>query len=80
MVELGTGYFILMIIMVVIGVAATAAIVTFFLTKRFFEKQLRENPPVNEKMIRVMFAQMGRKASETQIRQIMRSMKNAKDN
>ena len=43
-----------------------------------YEKQLKENPPITEKMIRVMFAQMGRKASEAQIRQVMRSMQNAK--
>ncbi|UWV77607.1 YneF family protein [Mycoplasmopsis cynos] len=80
MVELSTGLFVLTIVMVCIGVAIAAGITTFFITKRYFEKQLRENPSINEKMIRVMFAQMGRKASETQIRQIMRSMQNAKDN
>ena len=26
------------------------AIVTFFLTRKYFEKQLKENPPINEKM------------------------------
>lgn len=51
---------------------------SFFLTKRMFEKQLRENPPVSEKMIRAMFLQMGRKPSEAQIKSVMRSMKNAK--
>lgn len=50
------------------------AAIGFFLTKRAFEKQLRENPPVSEKMIRAMFAQMGRKPSEANIRQIMKSM------
>ncbi|WP_045433529.1 YneF family protein [Metamycoplasma canadense] len=54
------------------------AIIGVFIVKKKFEKQLKENPPVNEKMIRVMFQQMGRKASEAQIRQVMRSMKNAK--
>lgn len=49
-----------------------------FFTKKKYEKQLKENPPITEKMIRVMFAQMGRKASEAQIRQVMRSMQNAK--
>mgnify|MGYP002514386318 CR=1 FL=1 len=39
-----------------------------------FEKQLKENPPINEKMIRAMFMQMGRKPSEAQIRQVMKSM------
>ena len=51
---------------------------SFFLTKRMFEKQLRENPPISEKMIRAMFLQMGRKPSEAQIKSVMRSMKNAK--
>jgi len=55
--------------------AVVSAIVTFFLTKKYFEKQLKENPPVNEKMIRAMFMQMGRKPSEAQIRQVMKSMK-----
>ncbi|AWX69593.1 YneF family protein [[Mycoplasma] anseris] len=49
-----------------------------FFSKKKFEKQLKENPPVTEQMIRVMFQQMGRKASENQIKQVMRSMKNAK--
>ncbi|TNK95014.1 hypothetical protein C4M98_03685, partial [Mycoplasmopsis pullorum] len=53
--------------------------VTFLVTKKIFEKQLRENPPITEKMIRVMFQQMGRKASETQIKQVMRSMNAVKE-
>ena len=50
------------------------AVAAYFLTRRSFEKQLKENPPINEKMIRAMYAQMGRKPSEAQIRQIMKSM------
>ena len=46
----------------------------FFFTKRWMEKKIKENPPINEKMIRAMFLQMGRKPSEAQIRQIMKSM------
>ena len=46
----------------------------FYFTRKQFEKQLKENPPINEKMIRAMFLQMGRKPSEAQIKQIMRSM------
>ena len=49
-------------------------ILGFFLSKRMFKKQLKENPPINEKMIRAMYSQMGRKPSEAQIRQIMKSM------
>lgn len=53
------------------------AVLGFYFTKRKFEKELKENPPINEKMIRAMFLQMGRKPSEAQIRQIMKSV-NAK--
>lgn len=49
-------------------------IVGFFITRYIFKKQLKENPPITEKMVRVMYAQMGRKPSESQIRQIMKSM------
>lgn len=58
-----------------IGGAVVSAIATFFLTKKHFEKELKEHPPVNEKMIRAMFMQMGRKPSEAQVRQVMKSMK-----
>lgn len=54
--------------------ALVGAAIAFFVTKYFFEKQLKENPPVSEKMIRAMFLQMGRKPSEKQIRQVMNSM------
>lgn len=50
------------------------AVASFFWTKKKFEKELKENPPINEKMIRAMFLQMGRKPSEAQIRQIMKSV------
>ena len=45
----------------------------FYFTRKKFEKELKENPPINEKMIRAMFLQMGRKPSEAQIKQIMKS-------
>ena len=46
----------------------------FYFTRKKFEKELKENPPINEKMIRTMFLQLGRKPSEAQIRQIMKSV------
>lgn len=46
----------------------------YYFTRKIFIKQLKDNPPINEKMIRAMFMQMGRKPSEAQIRQIMKSM------
>ena len=49
----------------------------FYFTRQYITKQIKENPPINEKMIRAMFMQRGRKPSEAQIRQIMKSMKQA---
>ena len=50
------------------------AVAGFFGARYFFKKQLQKNPPINEKMIRVMYQQMGRKPSEAQIRNIMNSI------
>ena len=54
---------------VVIGLVAG-----FFLARKYFQKQIEKNPPINEKMIRAMFMQMGRKPSEAQIKQVIKSM------
>ena len=61
------------ILWLVVGMVIGGAL-GFFFTRRAMEKQIKENPPINEKMIRAMFMQMGRKPSEAQIRQVMRSM------
>ncbi len=50
------------------------AAISFYFTRRSFEKQLKENPPITEKMVRAMFLQMGRKPSEAQIKAVMKSM------
>ncbi len=50
------------------------AVAGFFFSRQYFQKELEKNPPVNEKMIRAMFMQMGRKPSEAQIKAVMRSM------
>ena len=77
---MSTGGWIGLVIGLSIALFIAGAILAFFLTKRMFEKQIKENPPITEKMIRAMFLQMGRKPSEAQIKAVMRSMQNAKDN
>ena len=76
---LGTGAWVGIVIGIGIFLFICGGLLAFFLTKRMFEKQLKENPPITEKMIRAMFLQMGRKPSEAQIKNIMRSMQNAKN-
>lgn len=55
---------------VVIGV-----VIGFFVTRKIFKMQMQKNPPINEKMIRAMYSQMGQKPSEAKIKQIMNAMK-----
>lgn len=62
-----------MIFNVIIGIII-GAIIGFFGARYMFKKQLQKNPPINEKMIRAMYMEMGRKPSETQIRKIMASV------
>jgi uncharacterized protein YneF (UPF0154 family) len=66
------------ILLFAIGMIIVGGIAGFFITRYIFQKQLRENPPVNEKMIRAMFRSMGRTPSEKQIREIMRNMNSGK--
>ena len=61
-----------------VGALILGAIAGFFGARYFFKKQLEKNPPITEKMVRVMLTQMGRKPSEKQVREIMRQMNNAK--
>lgn len=65
--------FLTSIISLIVGLLVGGGLGYYF-TRRAFEKQLKENPPISEKMIRAMFMQMGRKPSESQIRAIMKSM------
>ena len=64
------------IIIVVIAILV-AAVVTFFVTRKIFQNQLKKNPPINEAAIRAMMTQMGRTPSEKQVRAVMRSMDEA---
>ena len=58
------------------GAALVGALIGFFVARYVFKSQIKKNPPINEKMIRVMFAQMGRTPSEKQVREIMRNVNN----
>ncbi len=61
------------ILYILLGVVV-GAVISFFVTKKVFTKQLEENPPINEKMIEAMMSGMGRKPSQKQVRQVMNQM------
>ena len=52
-------------------------IIGFFVTRALFTRQLKKNPPINEKMIRALYLSMGRKPSEADIKRTMSAVKNA---
>ena len=61
------------ILSLILGLAI-GLLIGFFAARYFFKKNLKKNPPINEKMIRAMFMEMGRKPNETQIKRIMKSI------
>lgn len=65
--------FILIIVAVLIG----GAIAGFFICRKIVSKQIEENPPITEAMIKAMYSSMGRTASQSQINATMRAIKDA---
>lgn len=61
------------IVIVIVALIAGAAI-GFYAARQYMMKYLKENPPINEQMLRMMMAQMGRKPSEKQVKQMMNQM------
>lgn len=47
----------------------------FFLARRYMMNYFKENPPIDERMITAMMAQMGQKPSKKKVQQIMQQMK-----
>ena len=58
-----------LVIGLVVGVLAG-----FFIAKKLVSKQLKENPPVNEEMIKTLMRGMGRNPSQKQVNQLMKQM------
>ena len=61
------------ILQVFIGILI-GAVIGFFIAKKVMTNYLKKNPPINEKMIKALMMQMGRKPSQKQINQMMKSM------
>ena len=50
------------------------AIIGFFVARKVMKSYLKKNPPINEEMIKTLMMQMGRKPSQKQVNQMMKSM------
>ena len=72
---LSIGAWIGIIVAVFVVALVVGAIIGFKVSNSMTKKKLEENPPITEEQIRAMYAQMGRKPSEQQVRQIMNNFK-----
>lgn len=63
---------------VLIAAIALAVGITlgFFISRRYMMNYLKNNPPINEQMLRTLMMQMGQKPSQKKINQMMRAMQN----
>ena len=66
---------ILLIVLALIGGVALG----FFIARRYMMKYLKENPPINEQMLRMMMMQMGQHPSQKKITQMMAQMNKVQD-
>ena len=76
---LSVGAWVGIIVAVAVVCIGLGIFIGFKIAKHMFKKQMKENPPITEEQIRAMYAQMGRKPSESQIRQIMNNFKKSND-
>lgn len=61
-------------LLIFLGILLVGAVVGFLVSRKLFKKYLKDNPPINEKMIREMYRQMGVTPSEKKIKQVMKAI------
>ncbi|MGI2327131.1 YneF family protein [Planococcus sp. YIM B11945] len=64
------------IVLIIVALIAGVAL-GFFIARQYMMKYLKENPPINEEMLRIMMMQMGQKPSQKKINQMMAQMNKA---
>ena len=63
----------MIVVWILIGLVA-GLLIGFFLSQRLMKKHLRENPPINEDVVKAMMSQMGRTPSQKQVNQVMKQI------
>lgn len=61
------------ILYVLIGLII-GGVLGFFLARKYMKKYIKDNPPINEQMIKMLMQQMGRTPSQKQVNQMMKAM------
>ncbi len=63
----------------IVGGLIVGLVAGFFLARKYMQKYLKKNPPINEQMIKAMMMQMGRTPSQKQVNQMMKAMSKYND-
>ncbi|HJF30373.1 MAG TPA: YneF family protein [Sporosarcina psychrophila] len=66
------------IVLIIVALLAGVAL-GFFIARQYMMKYLKDNPPINEDMLRMMMMQMGQKPSQKKINQMMAQMNKVSD-
>ncbi|WP_040228237.1 YneF family protein [Bhargavaea cecembensis] len=66
------------IVLIIVALLAGVAL-GFFIARKYMMNYLKENPPINEQMIRMLMMQMGMKPSQKKINQMMSQMNRMND-
>ncbi|MCW1928247.1 YneF family protein [Bhargavaea beijingensis] len=66
------------IILLIVALLAGTAL-GFFIARRYMMNYLKENPPINEQMLRMLMMQMGMKPSQKKINQMLAQMNKMND-
>jgi len=61
------------ILQILIGVVI-GGVLGFLIARKVMKKYIKDNPPINEQMIKAMMTQMGRTPSQKQVNQMMKAM------
>ncbi|MBR3523387.1 MAG: YneF family protein [Bacilli bacterium] len=61
------------ILLLLVGLIA-GGVAGFFIARNYMKKFIKQNPPINEQMIKAMMMQMGRTPSQKQVNQMMKQM------
>ena len=61
-------------ILKVLGILLVGVVIGFLIARKYMMRYLKKNPPINEEMIKALMMQMGRKPSQKQVNQMMKSM------
>ena len=65
-------------ILYLLGGLLLGLVAGFFATRFYMMRYLKNNPPINEKMIRALMQGMGRTPSQKQVNQLMNQMNKMK--